>query len=498
MDDGAAAVPRAGPVPPLVLGAAVAAVIAGVMAVNGVALLADGDTLWHLTTGELILRDAALPNADPYSFTRAGEPWIAKEWLSQLLLVAAERAGGWAGVVALTAIAGGSAFGILAATLARRWRPAAVVVAVGVAFVLTAPHLLARPHVLALPVEVAVTAAVFGAVDAGRRPPWWSLLLVVLWANLHAGVSLGVVLAGAAALDVAVRARRMAGDGPGTGGPPVLPWVGFAVATVAAACVTPYGPRPLLVTVEVLGLGEALAVIPEWQPQDLATLGAFEVVLLAALGAVLVRGVRLPLVRTLVVLGLLHLALTAVRNGELLGLLAPIVLAAPLAGDPAVGRDGAAPAPSGVRMAGALAVGGVLLAGVLAGVTSPRPPDVLRPTAALASATEAGDRLLHEYGFGGHLVAEGVPTFVDGRTELFGGPFVAAHAAALRLDDLDELDRLLVAHDIDTTMLRPATPLVGLLDRSPAWSRVHTDGLAVVHARTAPSGGIGLPTTDGG
>src|SRR4051812_46018845 len=39
-------------------------------------LFRDSDTGWHIRTGETILSTRALPATDPYSFTRAGEPWL--------------------------------------------------------------------------------------------------------------------------------------------------------------------------------------------------------------------------------------------------------------------------------------------------------------------------------------------------------------------------------------------------------------------------------------
>src|SRR6188508_3447610 len=64
-------------------------------------LLSDPDSHWHIAVGNWILAHASVPTSDPFSFTFAGQPWIAKEWLSQLLLAGAYTFGGWAGVVVL-------------------------------------------------------------------------------------------------------------------------------------------------------------------------------------------------------------------------------------------------------------------------------------------------------------------------------------------------------------------------------------------------------------
>ncbi len=49
------------------------------------ALLMDGDTGWHIRTGEYILSQHAVPHYDLFSFSRPGTPWFAWEWLSDVL-----------------------------------------------------------------------------------------------------------------------------------------------------------------------------------------------------------------------------------------------------------------------------------------------------------------------------------------------------------------------------------------------------------------------------
>jgi hypothetical protein len=51
--------------------------------------LADPDTWWHAKVGELILATHRLPTHDIYSYTANGHPWIAYEWLGEVMM-------GWA------------------------------------------------------------------------------------------------------------------------------------------------------------------------------------------------------------------------------------------------------------------------------------------------------------------------------------------------------------------------------------------------------------------
>jgi len=48
------------------------------------ALFRDSDTGWHIRNGESIIATAQLPRVDPFSYTHAGQPWFAWEWLSDV------------------------------------------------------------------------------------------------------------------------------------------------------------------------------------------------------------------------------------------------------------------------------------------------------------------------------------------------------------------------------------------------------------------------------
>src|SRR5260370_21340943 len=45
-------------------------------------LLADGDTGWHIRTGDFILETGRVPFRDLFSFSRPGQPWFAWECLA--------------------------------------------------------------------------------------------------------------------------------------------------------------------------------------------------------------------------------------------------------------------------------------------------------------------------------------------------------------------------------------------------------------------------------
>jgi hypothetical protein len=443
-------------------------------------LLSDPDTYSHIALGRWILEHHAVPTTDPFSATLRGAHWVAFEWLSQTAFAIAHGLGGWTGVVALAAAAVATAFGLLARFLLREWQPNAVLVALFSAILLTAPHILARPHILALPVMVAWISRLIRAVDTRSPPPWLLLPWMTLWANLHGSFTFGLAMIAPIACDALWRtppSERLVA---------ARQWTFFAVLALGAACLNPYGPEMILVTFQTVALGAALTTVTEWRPQDFTHLGAFELIMLGAFGLALYRGVTLPLLRIVMVLGVLHLSLSQTRHADLLGMLAPIFLARPLAEQftaIAADRTETILRPSAWLPAAA----SIFLMGVT-GLASFRndvsPPARITPAIAIHSTDIAKvGPILNEYDFGGYLDFVGLAPFIDGRGELYGGAYMLRHHRALSLENLPDFLRLLDEYRIGATLLAPSTPAVALLDRLPDWKRVYSDDVAVVHTR---------------
>ena len=49
-------------------------------------ILTDQDPFWHVAAGNWIIAHRAVPHIDVFSFSMAGKPWIAHEWLSEVIL----------------------------------------------------------------------------------------------------------------------------------------------------------------------------------------------------------------------------------------------------------------------------------------------------------------------------------------------------------------------------------------------------------------------------
>jgi len=476
---------------PLLAGLAAYAV-AVAAAVN---LLNDGDTFSHIVIGRWIIEHRALPFHDPFSYTFHDGLWGPHEWLAEITFAAVYGWLGWGGVAALTGVAIAAAFALLTGALQTSLGPRRATIGAALAFLLTEAHLLARPHVLALPLLVIWMAGVIRARDEARTPSCAFLPVMTLWCNLHGGFVVGLLFAGLLAAEAVLAAPAMARWQTIRG------WGVFLVLSALAALLSPSGIDLFTLPLHMLQMGFATSSISEWHSVDFAHFDAIEIWIgLAILGGFSL-GLRLPWPRTLMVLLLLYLALAHVRNKELLGIIAPLLLAVPLAkqlgstsppgGSPTTnGRPVGAVASLAMAVAFAAAIVLGFFATALAlGRRGIAPRADVAPVAAVQAARQAGlaGHVFNSVRFGGYLMAAGIPTFVDGRADLFGDAFLQRYVAARSavggwLPDL--LDRYTVAW----TLLEPLSPAVSLLDYLPGWERVYADPYAVIHRRKPPPG----------
>jgi hypothetical protein len=455
-------------------------------------LLLDGDTFWHIATGQLIMRDGRVPNVDPFSHSMPGAVWTAHEWLAEVVLAAAHQAGGWSALVALTALAFAATIALMTRALLRWIEPIYVLLFAGAAVGMTAGHVLARPHVLAMPLLMIWTIELVRASEAKRAPGFWLLPLMTVWANLHGGFTLGLALTAVMALDALYNAGRENRTAT------VKSWSAFLALAVISSLVTPHGVQGILFTWQIFSEHSyALQRIAEWRSPDFHTFQPLELWLLGGLAVALHQGLRLPPIRLLLLVGLLHLALKHARYIELVGLLAPLFLASPLAAHWRLTKQGkqqshrldqlfrklAQPAGQGATLLSVV----ILVAATLMWATAkpPAPAEILAPALAVKAVREAGIKgpVLNSYSSGGYLIFLGIPVFIDGRADMYGDAHLKQHTEALEARSAEGLEKLLDKYNIAWTLLEPNSSASALLDRLPQWRRLYADKAAVVHVR---------------
>jgi hypothetical protein len=208
---------------------------------------ADADLWGHLRFGLDLLDTRQLTSIDPYSFTQ-DKPWTNHEWLSELQMAWAYRAGGTTGLLLLKALLTWVPFAL--AWRALRGSALRVRLAAMVLLVMGTIHMTSsvRPQIWTFVSTALLCLSLTTARPALR---WWLPLLFIVWVNCHGGwiVGLGVLAAWAAG---------QVWQAPDQW----KHWAGVTAACVAGTLVNPYG----------LGLWSFIATtvrltrsIDEWQ-----------------------------------------------------------------------------------------------------------------------------------------------------------------------------------------------------------------------------------------
>ncbi|MGH6956204.1 MAG: hypothetical protein ACREEW_06015, partial [Caulobacteraceae bacterium] len=446
--------------------AGAAAIVLMAVACFSAHVFIDGDTNWHVAAGRWILAHGQVPATDPFSYTFAGKPWLAHEWLSEVLMALAFKAGAWAGVVIFIGACAALAYAMIAAEL-RLWvGPVGQVIGLALSFACLEPFLYARPHIVALPVLVFWTRSLLEARRKGRAPPLELALLMVLWANLHASFIFGLALIGPFALEALVQQADKWKAFRG--------WAFFGVIALALSLATPHGIAGLEFPFMVLRM-KVLPNILEWRSANFLHLGLLESSLLIALFLALWRGVKVPVFRLILLLALVHMALQHIRQEAVLAALAPLLLAEPFGRSVKPARPGPRLAPpigwkpnwriSSVPVAATVAL---LMAGVVgarAAVPLVRRDNPNVPVSALAHVPRQllGQHVLNEYAFGGYLIFEGVKPYIDGRADMYGDAFVSQYLTIVG-GQQPEVDKAFKRWNIAWTILSPRDGLVRILD----------------------------------
>ena len=279
-------------------------------------LLTDSDTGWHIRAGEWMLNNGRVPTTDVFSFTMAGKPWFAWEWLSDVFMATVHRSGGLAGIVlASLLLLGATSVCVYKSTVAESGQRLIALVLTSLAMAASTIHWLARPH-LVTPLMAAIFCWVLNQVERDSKPRLLLALppLTILWVNLHGGFFVGIVLLisygiGAAAGDLVHGIRRNAWI---RGRPYFL----TAGACAIASLLNPYGYRLHVHVARYLGASFYLQHVSEFQSIDFHSFTAayFETMLVLAIAAAVWHLGSGRLIHVTLLLSWSHLALFSARN----------------------------------------------------------------------------------------------------------------------------------------------------------------------------------------
>ncbi|MBI5624757.1 MAG: hypothetical protein HY924_13340 [Elusimicrobia bacterium] len=455
------------------------AFLASVIAVKSY-LDVDNDLFFHLVEGERIVTQGRMPLSEDLSFTAAGTPMVATEWLGQAVIHLVFRLAGYHGLVAFHTTPVTAALFLLWLTLEGAPYGARLFLLALTAMGLAGFYSV-RIHYYTFLFFSAFLYWTRRWEDGASWAPWAMAGALLPWANTHGGFMAGwLVLAAVCGLDLwKSRSARS-----------LLP---LAVGTLAC-CLHPSGFKAFVYPVWFLFQAPpGRSLIMEWKPVDFTEKAALAwLAMIACLAWAGVGSVKTRFPWHLLTLGLLA---EAVRGRKLI----PLFLFAAAA---TLGLRSRAASlrpwqEKGLRAGGLatlLCLGWVVLARARS-LPFPDPAAAWErgfPKAAveLVGRRYQGRRLFHTYGWGGYLIYKLSPAtkvFIDGRLEPFW-ELLAKDYKTINEGGPGWRD-LMKKHDIEVVLIQPTSMLAHLLAADPGWKPVYSDRMSILFSRAdvAPS-----------
>lgn len=495
-----------------------AAAVAVALVLSGIGVLmvhpvSDPDLWWLLAGGRYMIEHRVFLTTDPFSAV-AGAPWVNHAWGFELLLYAVHRLGGTTGFIVLQALFAVGTFAGLYRAMRRDQVDRGTILGVLVlAALATRGFWEPRPQLVTFAMMTAFWVVLREQARGARNRLAWLPLLMILWANLHAGFAIGLALI-ALALVAEVLARlfgegtdgegleREDGPAPGAG---ATDWraarrlLAVGIGCTAATLVNPFHVHGALFPFQVVREQVGQAMIIEWRspPFNHPQATLIELLVLAALVLLLWRRRPAAWLDVLALVAFVHLGLHAIRNLPLLVLiLTPILgaLATPARRkalpvvDTLRAWAGRHPGLAAAALAVFLATTWWLAPADARHAFTPRvgvEPGAF-PDGAIAFLERAprDGVLFNEYIWGGYLIWRLYPRYrvwIDGRAAVHGPVRLVEYY------DIDEVRprwrTLLDRSGVELVLVNRASRLGTVLRTAPDWEVLYEDGVAVVLAK---------------
>jgi hypothetical protein len=452
--------------------------------------LIDPDTWWHVTVGEQILRTHTWPTTETYSFTAHGASSIAYEWLGEVFLALAARAGGLLGlamlqkvVVALVALL------LYYYAYLRSGSAKAACIASSIVLPIAPVAFTLRPQMIGY---VFLLLALI-CLERFRKGHTKSLLflppLSVIWVNTHGTFVFGLFVIGLYWVTglVTFQVGGLIGERLPQGKRVQL--LLTLLLCLLALLVTPYGSQIATKPFE-LAITEPLSVanVQEWQAVSLSTpLGKYFALFAITL---FLAQVTLRLTYKLEDLAMLLFGVYVMCAHMRFAMIFVVFLTPILAGILARWVPPYDPAKDRYLLNFALIVL-VLFALVKLRPTQHELEEMVAndyPVKAVEYLRQHPEPtgMFNEYGWGGYLISRLSPehkVFIDGRAEFYEYYGVLPDYITISLAQPGAL-RVAARHNIQSFLINRTSPLAALLATSPEWQWVYADDLAAIFVRT--------------
>jgi hypothetical protein len=445
----------------------------------------DPDVWWHLKTGEYIASHKAAPRSDIFSYTRAGRPWVAHEWLAEFLMYEVQRLAGFAGLIVIFGAIVSGAFFLLYLRCGSGPYVAGIVTLLGAWA--TRPLWGVRPQMISL-LFASLWLLILERSGKNQKLLWFTLPLTVLWVNLHAGFALGLMFSAGFLLGNLIECLR--------GRETKCEWRLAGIILLLDLLLVPLNPngvRMFSYPIETLRSSAMQTYIAEWASPNFhrAEYAPFLLLMLIAFATLYYSRLALRPRDLLFLLAGLFAALVSTRMIPFFVLIAVPIISCRLGAWPRTA------APHSSRLGAALNLTIILAMSVFAAsyiqVVIRRQPEVEArqfPAGAVAFLQSHPPRghIFNHYDWGGYLIWKlnpEAPVFIDGRADVYGEQLFHEFADVYQLRD--SWKQILEHWRVQTVLVPTDSALSAGLRAAPGWTVAYADSQAIIWTAAPPA-----------
>lgn len=467
---------------------------------TGNGLLNDGDTGYHIRTGEEILKNWRVPTHDIFSAHLPPLKWTAHEWFSEVILAVVYKFSGLTGIVIFFAL-------LLAAThwllyFILRQKSTNLTLVTLTTFLATATsssHWLARPHVFSL----LFTLTWYHILDRfqyeNRATLFYLPILMIPWVNLHGGYFFGLVLIclylGGNLLSSLCSPPQESKEHQKK----AKTLLGYLILTIVACGINPLGFEILLFPLKLTSDRFIMDRVIEFLSPNFHEALPFKYMLIATIGALALSRAPLNFIECGLVVLLSYMALYSARYMSLFAMIiAPLLLKC---SDSVLGN---LPVPFGRflqarnrNLAGIdVKVGGyiwpicaaLLVIGLGLGGGLQFTFDEKRfPVAAVKFLDREliSGKMFNNDEFGDYIIFSAWPryrVFMDGRSDMYGQKLGSAYLQVANVQP--GWKEILAQNQISWVIFDTKSALTAALHGDPDWRPIYTDEIATIFVKS--------------
>lgn len=171
--------------------------------VSGMKQLREPDMWWQLSAGEWMLDNGAVTRTDMFSYTMEGTKWINVKWLYEVIIALFEKGLGPHGVMLLQSLVNVAMVYLLLRIadyftrhLSKQLSTLYSVIAVILFLAVSESRMAGRPEMMSHLLTVVYLFVLWRAPKLEWKQIVWLIPLQCLWANMHEGYPVGMVLIG--------------------------------------------------------------------------------------------------------------------------------------------------------------------------------------------------------------------------------------------------------------------------------------------------------------